>query len=1109
MTSSPTLRTVTFLCTDIEGSTLLWEEHPDAMREALARHDAILSEAVEVHGGSIFKATGDGAYATLEAVSDAVGGAVTALRALSSETWGATGPLLVRMGIHTGQVEERDGDYFGPALNRTSRLMAIAHGGQVVLTGASAALVRDGLPDGLELVDLGLHRLRGIARPERVYQLKIAGLKSEFPALQSIDAFPGSLPANGPSLAQAAGDFAGRRVELGCLENAWKRAGEGVLRVALVAGEPGMGKTRLMGELASLVYAQDGAVLYGRCDEDAVVPYQPFVEALRPYVAAYPASVLHERLHGLEQDLTRLFPELFGRTLARPLPTVSDPEAERYRLFEAITSLVTGVAAAGPALLVLDDLHWADRPTLLLLRHLVRSASDAALLVVACYRDVELPQGHAVADLLADLRREPFTEQVALDGLSEAEAGTLLRGVAGHEVAPALISALRRDTGGNPFFLSELLRSLMETNAALLSIPEDVRELNLSALGLPQSVRDVVARRARRLPGLVNDVLRLASVAGPEFVAPLLARAGEWSAGEVLDALDQARDAGLVDEQPGGLGSYSFSHDLIRQALYAELGTARKAQLHARVGAAMEQAAGFEHKAAVLAEHFTQALVLGEDPRALEYMTAAGRDAAAHLAFEDAAVYFERALGLLDQYTPGDAVQRLELLIDLAEALVLVDERAGVDAALRAVDAARANGSPEQFGRAVAVFAEPVTAVMSFPNQVATLLEEAQHVLGDDHRSLRARLMALEAFKYSAYQLQGRDGRALAERAVALARDAGDVPTLTAALFARAISLESTAHTTERRALGEELVGLGRAAGGRAAMATTHGLRVLAGVHLELGDAESLGSTIAELARSGEELRWLPALVFEEQWRATQALLEGRFDDVRVCWSGMRRYARAYRAVAGIEAQQSYYLAREQGDLSALVGPLEQIAAGSSESLYVPAMLALAQLDSADEGAALHTLELLTEDELRRGEEESGWGAVLALLAEVAAGGESASHAALLHDLLDPFAGRLLATVIGLACLGAADRFLGMLSTTLERWDDAEAHFERALDVEQRIGGRALLPRTRYWQARFLRARAHPGDERTARAILSEVVEDTRELGMRRLCEQAEQLRAR
>jgi hypothetical protein len=613
----------------------------------------------------------------------------------------------------------------------------------------------------------------------------------------------------------------------------------------------------------------------------------------------------------------------------------------------------------------------------------------------------------------------------------------------------------------------------------------------------------------RRLPSPVNDVLSLAAVIGMEFDAALIGRAAQQRTESVLEALDDATDARLVREHPDQTGRYTFSHALIRQTVYKALRTARRAQLHASIGAAMEEAGGSDTRAGALAHHFTEALPLGTAAKAIEYTTKAGHEAVANLALEDAVAYFERALHLLEQYQPDDQTQHVELLTHLAEALIFVDETAGAHAAMRAVDAARAKGSPEQFGRAVAVFAEPLSAVLLYPNQLDKLLDEAQQELGDDHPSLRTRLMAIEAFKYSAYQLQGRDGRALAGRAVQLAREAPDAPTLTVALFARATSLESTPQTTERLALGEELVALGRAAGRHAAMATAQGLRVLAGVHLELGDAESLSSTIAELAHAGEELRWPPALVFEAQWRATQALLEGRFEDVRARWNDMRRYARAYRAVAAMEATQAYYLAREQGNLAALLGPLEQIAARNSESLYVPAMLAVAQLDTADETAALGTLDSLTADDLRRGETEGAWGAELALMAEVAASCGSKSQAALLYDSLNPFAGRLLATSIGLACLGAAERYQGILSTTLERWDDAETHFERALDLEQRIRGHALVTRTRYWQAQFLRARARPSDDRTARAILNGVVKETRQLGMRRLGEQAEQLLAR
>lgn len=1078
------------------------------MRDALARHDAILRDAVEQHGGRIVKTTGDGALAVLGAVQDAVGAAATALRTLSSQPWGPTGSLPVRVGIHTGSAEERDGDYFGPSLNRANRLMAAAHGGQVVLSSASAADVRDVLPDGLELVDLGEHRLRGLARPERVYQLAIAGLPSEFPPLQSLDAFPGPLPLPGPSFAHGDEELAGRGVELQHLERLWQRAADGARHVALLAGEPGIGKTRLVGELSNEVHAQRGAVLYGRCDEESIVPYQPFVEALRPYVTAYPPSALRERMRGLEQDLTRIFPQLLGRLPDRSPPTVSDPEAERYRLFEAITALLTGIAAPSSALLVLDDLHWADKPTLLLLRHVVRSASGAPLLVVACYRDVELPREHPTADLIGDLRREPFVEHMTLRGLSEDESRVLLRSLAGSEVTPTLADALHRETAGNPFFLEELIRGLMETEGLRVSQTGDARELDVATLDLPAGIRDAVARRLRRLPETVNEVLSAAAVVGHEFDASLLGRAGEWPPAYVLQALDQAKGAGLLDERPERLGRYAFSHALIRQSVYTELGTGRRAHLHARVGTAMEQEAGLERTAAELAQHFARAVPVGEATKAIEYAAAAGRDAAADLAFEDAVVFFERALRLLDEHAPDDPASRIDLLTDRANALLFVDEADGVKAALQAVEAARADGTPTQFGCAVAVFTEPVSAALAHPHQVARLFDEARAALGDDSPALRARLLALEAFKHAAYQLSGRDARALAHEAVELARRAEEPLTLAEALFALAVSLEGSAAVAQRSALGEELVGLGRTAAGRAATATAYGLRVLAGVHLEVGDADRLTETITELARLGDELRWLPALAAAAQWRATQALLGARFEDVHAAWKEMRRFARAYRGVAGMQAQQFYYLARERGQLADLVGSLQQVTAERPDGLYVPAMLAVAQLEAGDEAAARSTLDALVARDLRRGERESAWGAVLGLLAEVAVETGS-SHAPALYEHLAPFRGRLLAATIGLACLGAADRYLGMLSATLRHWDAAEEHFERALAVEERIRGRALSPRTRYWQARFLRARGGPGDDDAAGVILDRVVEETDRLGMPRVHEQAERLRAR
>ncbi|HEX4528664.1 MAG TPA: AAA family ATPase [Acidimicrobiia bacterium] len=1106
--------TVTFLFTDLVDSTRLWDEHPTDMKVALARHDAILRDLIARHGGEVVKKTGDGVHAAFAGAPDAVAMATDALRTIASETWGGTGPLLVRIGMHTGTAELRDGDYYGSAVNRASRIMAAAHGGQAILSHATAELVRDSLTDELGIMDLGEHRLRGLARAEHMYQLVISGLPSQFPPVHSVEVFPGSLPFPLTPFARVDQALAGRELEFDTLKRAWAKSTDGDRQVALVTGEPGIGKTRLVGELSRHAFAEGAVVLYGRCDEEATMPYQPFVEALRPYVARCPTAKLREWLHGLEIDLSRVFPELVGRmpelSARAPIEPVEaslpDPEAhrqaERYRLFEAFTALLSGIAATQSTVLVLDDLHWADRPTVLLLRHLLRSAPRAALLVVACYRDVDVAREQPVSDLLADLRREESVSWVTLRGLSESASTDLVFGVAGHSVGPELTQALFRETDGNPFFLEELVRHLIETEA--LVMPGETRTVDLGALDLPQGVRDVIARRLRRLPDAVNDVLNVGAVVGPEFDAELVRRVARRTAVDVLDALDQATDAGLVAEHPGRMGRYSFTHALIRQTLYAELKTAQRVRLHERVGTAIEESgAGRAQSAAVLAHHFTHAVPLVGTLKAIEYSIKAGHDAVADLAFEDAVSHFDRALGLLDQHPPVDMTQRVELLTDLADALVFVDERDGVRVAMRAVDAARANASSWQLGRAVTVLAEANSAVAVFPSEFPRIFDEAQTALGEDHSALRARLQAQEAFKYISYQLQGRNGRALARAAVTLARETSDPVTLGDALFALATGLEGAPDLAERVALGEELVALGRSAGSRP---LTYGLRILAGTQLELGDPVALTATIDELARVGKELRWLPARVATAQLRATQALLEGRFDDIGAHWDEMRWYRRAYGGAGGMRAVQSFFLAREQGQLVSTAPP-ERLAEQARGNLYARAMFGLTQLESGDEGAAAATLDLLETDDFHRQATEGAWVAVLALFTEIAATRPAPAHLTVLHDLLTPYSGRLLCAHLGLACLGSADRYLAMLSTVLGRWDDAAAQFEGALTVETRIGGRALLPRTRYWQARMLRARGDTGDDRAAGALLDEVIAETSTLGMARLRAQAEELR--
>jgi predicted ATPase/class 3 adenylate cyclase len=236
--------TVTFLFTDLEESTRLWEEHPDAMRRALVRHDGLVREAIAAHGGVVVKGTGDGVHAAFATAHDAVLSAVAGQRALASEPWEEAAPLRVRMGVHSGEAELRDGDYFGTALNRAARLMGVAHGGQVVCSQATADLARDSLADGVTLVDLGEHRLRDLARPERVFQITGPGLEAEFPALASLAA---SLGNRSPP----ASSFVGRERELVEVRDALTDS-----RLVTLVGVGGVGKTRLAIEATAVLVGE-------------------------------------------------------------------------------------------------------------------------------------------------------------------------------------------------------------------------------------------------------------------------------------------------------------------------------------------------------------------------------------------------------------------------------------------------------------------------------------------------------------------------------------------------------------------------------------------------------------------------------------------------------------------------------------------------------------------------------------------------------------------------------------------------------------------------------------------------------------------------------------
>ncbi len=464
-----------------------------------------------------------------------------------------------------------------------------------------------------------------------------------------------AIPLPPSLLATPAVDFVGRESELVQMQDVWQRAKNGRHQLLLVAGEPGIGKTRLSLEFARTRAAERSTVLIGYSDEENLVPYQPFVECLSWYLRNCPEAELWGQLAAIGGggELAPFVPELRNLIPDLPSPLPMDPEGQRYRLFEAVAGMLAVASRARPMLLMFDDLHWADRPTLLLLRHVMRSARTGSFAIVATYRESELDRTHPLAETLITIRRERGTTRLVLHGLKITHVKALVNSIVGPNAPSQLPQVVLDSTDGNPFFATEMLQHLKETGAISSLSGMTGRKIDVGDIGLSEGIKEVIGQRLSRLTEACNRVLSFASIVGREFDATLLEAVADLHDDQLLDVLEEATRAQLIRESLEVNGRFEFMHALIRETLYSELSSPRRVRLHRRIADAIERLSQSKPNPplAELAYHFSQAASADVVDKAIDYAIRAGDRAADALAHEEAARLFDIALHSLE-FTP-------------------------------------------------------------------------------------------------------------------------------------------------------------------------------------------------------------------------------------------------------------------------------------------------------------------------------------------------------------------------------------------------------------------------------------------------------------------------
>jgi tetratricopeptide (TPR) repeat protein len=874
--------------------------------------------------------------------------------------------------------------------------------------------------------------------------------------------------------------FVGRERELAELSAALQAAIGGRGALILLAGEPGIGKTRLADEFTERARETGALVLWGRCWEAGGAPtYWPWVQAVRTYLRQVDPEIVLDQMRAGAAEIAQMIPEVAELFPGLSAPTTSDPEGARFRFFDRMATFLLDVSVDRPILLILDDLQSADAPSLLLLRFVTGILLDSRILLLGLYRDTGFEPDAPLPDTLAELRREPAALSVTLAGLEEPDVTRFIDRTTEFSPPASLVSAVYNQTEGNPLFVGELVRLLLQ-EGRLSALEPGAR------LSIPASVREVIGRRLGHLTSECTNLLSVASVIGNEFDVESLARLAERPSGELFEILDEANQARVVAEVPGASGRLRFAHALIRETLYEAIPSGGRIVLHHRTGRVLESLYGIEREAhlAELAFHFLLAIPDADPGLAVEYAHRAGDVAAARLAFEEAARLYGVALQALKLSGTPNELLRCGLLLAIGDAHARSgDMPSAKESFLAAASLAKQLGRPEEMARAAIGYGGRFVWMRPGKDRrLVALLEDALVTLGDERNPWRVRVLARLACALRDQHDRERSDQ-LSALAVEIARELGDSQTLAYALDGRFGATWWPENPAERLRLADEMIGLAEAAGDVEGVFAGHHCRQI--VYLELGEIRRVESGLDLMRPLVDHLRQTSQRWVVTMMAANLAMIRGRFREAEdLVAKGAEFGSSALLADAESHViSHRYRLLMEAGRTDEALDVVRPAAETLTWYPFFRCALTEALLEVGDERAAREIYEELAIDGFAALPRDNEWLFALSLLSPVCAELGDVKGAETLYRLQLPYADRhAYGHAEGQA--GSVSRALGVLAAALGRLDDAEKHYGHAVEMNQGMGARPWVAHTQHDFAKMLLGRDAPGDRERASELL-------------------------